>query len=513
MKKALLLLTLLSITITQAQTIQWQKALGGTQFEKGHCIQQTTDQGCIIAGYTNSNIGNHGDVDAWIVKLDGTGTLQWQKCLGGTDEDYATSIQQTNDGGYIIAGSTTSNDGDVTGNHGGSDYWIVKLDATGTILWQKTFGGTSYDKAESIRQTSDGGYIITGYAYSNDGDVTGNHGAIDIWIVKLDGIGTIQWQKCLGGTDDDYARSIQQTTDGGYIIAGGTNSNNGNVSGNHGALDFWIIKLDGTGTIQWKKCLGGTDEDSATSIQQTTDGGYIITGNTGSTNGDITGNHAIDNNIKSNDYWIVKLDGTGTIQWQKCLGGTGDEDPYSIQQTIDGGYIVAGNTTSNDGNVSGIHGSNDVWIVKLNITGNIQWQKCLGGSGHDFVYSNQQTADGGYIMTGLTNSNDGDVSGNNGNYDAWTIKLSPVVLGLTDNTKSTIKLYPNPAHESLQLQTKSPITAIKITDLSGKIVKEESLNLNNKSINQINIESLTQGMYILEAYNSSEKYTQKFLKK
>lgn len=255
MKKTLLLLALFSIIITQAQSIQWQKPLGGPQFEEGRCIQQTNDGGYIVAGYSHSSIGNRNE-EAYIVKLNASGTIEWEKKYGGTGNDFARSIQQTADGGYMIAGSTTSNDGDVSGNHGGADYWIVKLDAAGTIAWQKTYGGTSYDKAESIRQTSDGGYIMVGYAYSNNGDVSGNHGEADIWIVKIDATGTIVWQKSLGGTRDDFAEKIIQTADGGYIMAGGTTSNNGDVSGNHSlGLDFWIVKLDGTGTITWKKCL------------------------------------------------------------------------------------------------------------------------------------------------------------------------------------------------------------------------------------------------------------------
>ncbi|MEO8795930.1 MAG: hypothetical protein ABI390_10720, partial [Daejeonella sp.] len=356
MKKTLLLLALFSITITQAQEIQWQKPLASAQFEEGRCIQQTTDGGYIVAGYSHSSIGNR-EEEAYIIKLDAAGTIEWEKKYGGTGSDFARSIRQTADGGYIIAGSTTSTDGDITGNHGGADYWVVKINATGTILWQKTYGGTSYEKAENIRLTSDGGFIMVGYAYSNDGDVSGNHGQADIWIVKINAAGTLLWQKCLGGTRDDYANEIIQTSDGGYMMAGGTTSNDGDVSGNHSlGLDFWIVKLDGTGTITWKKCLGGTDEDYPTSMQQTTDGGYIVTGNTGSTNGDVVGNHDIDDAIRTNDAWVVKLNPTGTIQWQKCLGGTGFEDPFSIQQTTDGGYIVAGDTNSTDGDVSGNHG-------------------------------------------------------------------------------------------------------------------------------------------------------------
>ena len=177
--------------------------------------------------------------------------IQWQKCLGGTDYDWASSVQQTADGGYIVAGTANSNNGDVTGNHGGRESWVVKLDSNANIQWQKCLGGTNWDGASSVQQTSDGGFIVEGYANSNDGDVTGNHGSIECWVVKLDGSGNIQWQKCLGGTGYDDAFSVKQTADGGYIVAGETNSNDGDITGNHGGGDNWIVKLDSSANIQW----------------------------------------------------------------------------------------------------------------------------------------------------------------------------------------------------------------------------------------------------------------------
>ena len=227
--------------------------------------------------------------------------IEWQKCLGGTSEDIAYSIQQTSDGGFIVAGETLSNDGDVSGNHGGRDAWVVKLNSSGDIIWKKCLGGTDHDFAYSIQQTSDGGFIVAGLTGSNDGDVSGNHGGSDAWVVKLNSSGNILWQKCLGGTDGDYANSIQQTSDGGFIVAGETESNDGDVSGNHGGFDSWVVKLNSSGNIEWQKCLGGTGWDWENSIQQTSDGGFIVAGYTNSNDGDVSGNHG------SKDYWVVKL--------------------------------------------------------------------------------------------------------------------------------------------------------------------------------------------------------------
>ncbi|GHS95363.1 hypothetical protein AGMMS50276_10670 [Synergistales bacterium] len=440
MKKRSLLLCMLSVLgfvfisgagyAATAPDIEWQKSLGGSGSDGTYCtysIQQTSDGGYIVAGWSASKdgdvTGNHGDSDYWIVKLDSTGGIVWQKSLGGSMGDSTYSIQQTSDGGYIVAGWSASNDGDVTGNHGDNDYWIVKLDSTGGIVWQKSLGGSSRDYATSIQQTSDGGYIVAGLSSSKDGDVTGNHGYSDYWIVKLDSTGGIVWQKSLGGSGYDEAFSIQQTSDGGYIVAGRSNSNDGDVTDHHGDNDYWIVRLNSTGGIVWQKSLDWAGSDAGYSIQQTSDGGYIVAGDSFrpyySNRGDISGYHGL------SDYWIVKLDSTGDIVWQKSLGGSGIDRAFSIQQTSDGGYVVAGESDSNDGDVTGNHGDNDYWIVRLNSTGGIVWQKSLGGSGYDVTHSIQQTSDGGYIVAGYSNSNDGDVTGNHGNYDYWIVKLAP----------------------------------------------------------------------------------------
>ncbi len=445
--------------------------------DKANSIQQTSDGGYIIAGETYSDngdvSGNHGNYDYWIVKLDSLGVLQWQKCLGGSAEDKAESIQQTTDGGYIIAGYTTSNDGDVSGNRGNYDYWIVKLDSLGVLQWQKCLGGTSGELANSIEQTNDAGYIIAGYTVSNDGDVSGNHGSADCWIVKLDSLGALQWQKCLGGSSSDRASSIHQVTNGGYIIVGRTYSNDGDVSGNNGGWDYWIVKIDSLGTIQWQKCMGGSSSDHAYSIQQTSDTGYIIAGYSNSNDGDVSGNHG------NHDYWIVKIDSLGVLQWQKCLGGSEGETSQSIKQTTDAGYIITGGTYSNNGDVSGSNGSTDYWIVKIDSLGILQWQKCLGGSFTDYAYSIQQTTDAGFIIAGYSNSNDGDVSGNHGNYDYWVVKLHEAVLSNQsiefDMGWNMMSFYVAPAYMDLMNIVQPLMTSgelIKVIDESGNFIQD-----------------------------------------
>ncbi len=434
-----ILITLYFSYNLQAQTpsIQWQTSLGGSDRDEAYSIRPTADGGYIVAGTSYSTdgdvSGNHGGSDYWVVKLNASGTIMWQKSLGGSNNENANSIQQTADGGYIVAGHSLSNDGDVSGNHGNGDYWVVKLDANGNITWQKSLGGSIVDVANSIQQSNDGGYIVAGYSLSFDGDLTSNHGNNDCWVVKLDTAGNISWQRSLGGSGDDIAHSVQQTTDGGYIVAGYSNSNDGDLTTNYGGSDYWVVKLNSTGNIIWQRSIGGSDQDNAFSIHQTAQGDYIVAGRSYSNDGYVIGNHG------SSDYWIVALDSVGNVSWQKALGGSTYDAAHSIQSTVDGGYLIGGVSDSDDGDVIGNIGGHDYWIVKLNASGNISWQKSLGGTSYDGAECIQQTAEGDYILAGISTSSDGHITGHHGAEDYWIIKIksfnitSAVFLDLDQN--------------------------------------------------------------------------------
>ena len=233
------------------------------------------------------------------------------------------------------------------------------MDALGNLQWQKTYGGSAYDFAHALVQSSDGGYLISGYARSGDGDVTLSYGQEDLWILKLDKSGNIVWQSTFGGTGGDGASSAQQASDGSYILAGITHSWNGDVTDSHGVHDMWVVKIDSTGKLQWKECIGGSVTDDGNAISLTSDGGFILTGTCDSNDGNFTMNHG------KHDFGVVKLNASGNIEWQKSLGGTNDEEPYAVVQSSDGNYVVAGYSFSNDKDVSGNHGGKDIWIVKI----------------------------------------------------------------------------------------------------------------------------------------------------
>jgi hypothetical protein len=498
MKNLLFLLCLLATSLPAQPTIEWQKALGGTNSEEAKYIQQTADGGYIMTGTTLSNNGdvsvNHGASDFWVVKLNSFAVIQWQRTYGGTNHDRAYCIQQTSDGGYIVVGQTESNDGDVSGYHGGKDFWVVKLNSTGSIEWQKTLGGSGWDQAWSVRQTSDGGFIVAGHSNSKDGDPSGNHGELDFWVVKLSEIGVIEWQKTLGGSLNDFAYAIHQTPDGGYILTGEVDSANGDVTGFHGNTDYWVVKLSSLGAIEWQRALGSTSLDRANDVCLTTDGGCIVVGLAAANNGDVTGTHG------GYDYWAVKLNRSGDIQWQKALGGSGEDFAQSIRQTTDGGYIIAGATQSNDGDVLDNDGGQDIWLVKLTGEGVIQWQKTLGGTQAEWANTIQQTSDGGYIVAGFTWSNNGDVSGVHGYNDFWIVKLSPETVPTTEAPNaqtSHLEIYPNPAQQSIILKTASEESSLNVSiyDLLGRVVLQQNI-LNGGSVEMT---SLANGLYLVVA--------------
>jgi len=360
----------------------FEKTFGGNSEDWAFSIHQTTDRGYIVAGFTSS-LGA-GFSDAYVLKIDSNGKSEWQQTFGGNYYDYASSIHQTTDDGYIVAGYTWSF------GAGGYDVYILKLNSNGALIWQKTFGGGLDDKAYSIQQTTDGGYIVAGETYSSGA------GGCDIYVLKLNSNGTLIWQKTFGENGDDRAYSIQQTTDGGYIVAGETYS-----SGADGC-DIYVLKLNPDGEMVWQQTFGGNGDDAALSIQQTADDGYIVAGYT---------SVLLADGFDVSNAYILKLGSSGNPAWQKVLGGEYSSYAYSAQQTTDGGYIVGGATTS-------FAGDGDVYVLKLNSDGEMVWQKTFGESGDDAAYSIQQTTDSGYIVAGHTNSFGA------GSYDVYILKLN-----------------------------------------------------------------------------------------
>jgi hypothetical protein len=354
------------------------KAIGGPENEWGGSLIQTSDGGYAIAG-SYGFVGYKEEVYAgvvYLVKLDANGNLQWTKTIGGEKTEGGLSLIQTSDGGYVIAGYTYSF------GAGERDVYVVKLDANGNLQWTKTIGGPKDDWGCSLIQTSDGGYAIAGTTSSFGA------GGEDVYVVKLDANGNLQWTKTIGGEKTDGGLSLIQTSDGGYAIAGTTSSFGA------GWADVYVVKLDANGNLQWTKTIGGPGYDWGHSLIQTSDGGYAIAGETNSFG------------AGEGDVYVVKLDAKGNLQWTKTIGGPGYDWGESLIQTSDGGYAIAGITNSFGA------GRWDVYVVKLDANGNLQWTKTIGGENDDSGHSLIQTSDGGYAIAGQTKSfgaGEGDV--------------------------------------------------------------------------------------------------------
>jgi hypothetical protein len=432
---ALFIIALISLAaIAQPPDTLWTSTFGGNSGDGGSSVQQTADGGYVIAGYTGSFGAGHTDV--YLIKTDASGNQVWTSTFGGSSYDWGYSVQQTSDSGYIIAGSCFA--------HG--NVYLIKTNPAGDALWTRTFfGGNNWDEGFSVQQTSDAGFIIAGYT------TLFGSGSEDVYLIKTDAAGNQTWTRTFGGSNSDYGYSVQQTTDGGYVIAGST------LSFGAGDYDVYLIKTDAAGNPTWTRTFGGGYGDAGSSVQQTADGGYVIAGETQSFG------------AGDSDVYLIKTDAAGNPTWTRTFGGGYWDAGSSVQQTADGGYVIAGSTFSFG------PGSMDVYLIKTDASGNQTWTRTFGGSSDDFGSSVQQTADGGYVIAGST------FSFGAGSMDVYLIKTDAGGTPVTPETElnalpECFKLYPphpNPFNAftalSYELRAASHVS-LKIYDTSGRLI-------------------------------------------
>jgi type IX secretion system substrate protein len=424
MKTTPLLLLLLLPFCAMAQDIEWEQSYGGRQADYLFDVQPTADYGFILAGSSlsvrsgNKTDGSGGDLDYWIWKMDEHGKAEWQKSFGGSGSDFLQSLKCTPDGGFILAGTSNSHKGlDKTADgYGGNDYWVIKLNAKGEAEWQQSYGGPGQDDMVSVVATRDGGYLIGGTSGSspyiqNPGEPLpdgckkeASRGNMDYWIIKVDSKGIEQWQHTYGGQYADMLKSMEQTTDGGYIIGGYSNSpiaigrQSEKTDDNFGkGNDFWILKLNKDGNIEWQRTLGGDRDDQLFAIHQTYDKGYIIGGNS---NSGATGNKS-KTNSEGTDFWIIKLDEHGNTGWQQTYDFGKADILTSIVENEDHSFLVGGFAQSEKTKDS--EGINDYIALKISEKGETLWDKSVGSEGEDILRKAIMTRDGGYLLAGTSN--------------------------------------------------------------------------------------------------------------
>ncbi len=506
MKKNNLFLTLLLIVTAESlhsQEILWEKSYGGIHADYLMDALPTADYGFILAGSSLSNKtgnksdNNKGDLDYWVWKMNEDGDLDWQKSFGGSGSDLLQSIALTNDGGYVLAGVSSSNIGlDKKDNsRGEDDFWVIKLNAKGGEEWQVTVGGNGQEKLHSIQITRDGGYILGGTSSSDKSaeKKENGFGNLDYWVVKLDRLGKIEWQKTYGGKYSDELRSIATTFDGGYILGGYSNSpaSGNKTNDNMGVGDYWVIKTDNKGEIQWQKTIGGNQDDQLYSVIQTYDKGFILGGNSNSDVGD----YKTKSNSEGTDFWVVKLDEKGDVLWQEAynfgkfdiLTSTIENEDHSL---LIGGF-AKGEFSSGRGKAK--TGTDDYIALKISEKGDELWSESVGSDGEDVLKKVIETRDGGYLFAGtgspvssqaksantsILNPNSLIGNGNNQALDSKVNEANSAVKEKTDKMNNEVNnatsKATSKAKETLGLQDDSPLKLGTNPSTSGIVLKPSS---------------------------------------
>lgn len=411
--------------------IDWAKNFGGSGEETAKAVINTIDGGYAILGFSNSNDGDLQDKitvvnDYWLLKLDADGNLQWSRTYGGSKDDRGQSLVQTIDRGFALTGYAMSDDGDGSNNEGFHDNWVIKVDASGNLEWEKSYGFSGHDHSYDILLTEDNGFFFTGFLDITSARADGNtekgnsltrHGVGEFWGSKIDANGNLEWRGYYGGTNNDRSHAVVRSDDDGYVMSGFTESNDFDINSSRGSYDFWVVKIDNTGNLVWEKSYGGTGIERAQDIAKTNDGGFIITGTTFSNDVDVSKNNG------ESDLWLIKIDAMGNLVWETTFGGSEFDAAQSVSRSIDGGFIISGNSKSNDKDASANAGENDIWLIKTDARGNMIWQKTFGGSGLDYGFDAIETDNGSIILVGETTSTDFNDLQNKGKSDLIVMKI------------------------------------------------------------------------------------------
>jgi hypothetical protein len=500
-------LTLLTTATALSQpVIEWEMSYGGSGLDlSGGGLISVEDGSFLFSASSYSLDGdfdkNYGESDAWLVKIDSTGQVIWSKNYGGSGREGAGDIITVDDG-YIVAGVSSSDDHDLPGNNGDEDAWVFKVDKNGALLWSKNYGGSLDDNLGGIKKTSDGGFVLVGSTASIDGDVSVNKGEYDAWILKIDENGEILWSRTYGGAKSDGFGSVNEFSDGSFLLSGSSFSSDFDVPGNKGESDVWILKINSQGDILKNYTYGGSGGESASFLLEIDGSQFLFGGSTDSEDGDI------DYNRGGRDYWLLNTDQEGKLIWSKTYGGSDRDRMEGIIHHADG-FILYGSSFSEDGDVKENYGEishNDIWIVEINGTGEIIWSKNYGGSRPDYAAEMIET-NNGYLLLGASESKDYDVSNNHGGRDIWLAKL--VFPPSPEAARSCgFQIHPNPPAEYLTIEFDELIFGsfeVDILNSAGQqmLKKKESTTVTSEIV--INLpERIGSGFYVVRVTSGEQ---------
>lgn len=493
MCKALpLLCVLLSMGLSaQAPQLQWKQFLTGNSSDYPRNVLSAPGGGHLFCGWSASTdglfAGQHGMLDFYLAKTGDNGQVEWLKTYGGSKREYAGTVANCTDGGYVFCTGSQSANGDVGGNQGKYDYWVVKVDGNGDIQWERSFGGSKDDFGNALVQTTDGGYLVVGESKSTDGDISVHHDGSDIWVLKLDGAGNLEWERSLGGSRYDAPSAVVEATDGGYVIAGVSTSKDGDVTGPvNGGYEGWVVKVDGAGSVVWQRILGKAGDDHLNDIQQTSDGAYILTGSTKQE--DATSYYDW-------DLWLLKMDDDGNVLWEQELGDAGTESGSSVRECSDGGFVVAGL----EGEYREIFGQNevDVLVLKTDGQGQEEWSKSFGGPLEDQSTSCLVDADGSIVVLAQTQFGSTDPYSP---MDVCLLKAGVPGAGMLASNGVKVMLTPNPAQEELRMAIELPgsmALQVDVLDATGRLMLTTDLGSRSSGHQEVRlpVAHLPQGAY------------------
>lgn len=519
------------IFIAVSQKVSWEKTYGGLHADYLFDIQPTPDYGFILAGSSVSDVGGSkseskvGVLDFWLWKMSETGKLEWQRSFGGDGIDMLNSLVITSDGGMLLGGTSNSQKGyDKTQNSfGGNDFWVLRLDPFGNILWQNTYGGKGEDKLAKVIQTRDGGFLIGGSSSSNrifdatkqevveNAKSENSRGNLDYWVIKVNSAGEMEWQRTLGGRFADILKTVVETPDGGYLLGGISNSpqSGDKTEKNLGEFDYWIVKLDQTGKTEWQRTIGGEGDDRLVDIIITESKKILIAGYS---NSGISYNKEVSNRGTSTDIWVIMLNEDGLQEWQK----TYNVDSYTlltgVTKTSDQAFMLGGYSQKSllDKRKKGTVGS-DYFAIKIDSLGEQRWKRELGSSSRDVLSRIVETRDGGYILAGTSNGkiSKSKQSSNIGMEDFWIVKL-----GDDDKDKKPkrmIEAYPNPTNNVTNVLVGFDFDYGTATmyDIAGRQLQH--FEITSRTV-PVSLQGLPIGVYLITIKTNKGSETVKILK-
>ena len=500
-------------TISNAQlAITWQNCFGGTEYDKPYDIIKNDDSYLII-GYTESSDGdisyNHGEQDVWLIIIDNNGELLHEKTFGGSEGDVGRVILKDSIGYFYLLCEAWSSDYDISNDPypNSGDFWVVKIDSSWNIIWDKIMGGTWLDRVETGIITNDNCVLAQGHTGSPDGDVSTYFGEYDIWQTKLNNNGEFLWDFTLGTLGFDYGAAVIQTSDNGFLVGGYTRVEDG--GGNIDCIPHsWygealLVKLDSNRNIEWQQCYGGSENENMFDLIEVVDG-YVFLAMTYSNDGDLlnTSYHG------ESDIWVAKTDFYGNIIWQECYGGTKSEAAKQIFKIDDGGFIIVGQTCSNDGDVSGNHSwsyNHDIWIFKIDDYGLLEWQQCLGGVGDEWLEQGAiKNSNNSFVVAAWTDRGPSyDVACTSyypGSPDYWIFEVSDTTVGINEVTYSIrsdlMEIYPNPATSTIHITLNESDQSGHISIFNVQSMMIDAYEIKNGISVDVDVSSYAPGIYI-----------------